>query len=116
MSKCLKNDCLCLQINFYFANTHGRRKNSKANMDGRPEFQLFLPEKKNKTKKKTKKKQQKTEFAIMFRYEIDISFKRTKIGNPRRPFSGTQVSNTGPSVPLVTLTTTRYDIFIHIFI
>ena len=44
-SKCLKNDCRCLQINFYLANTYNIAESLKANMDDRSECQLFLPEK-----------------------------------------------------------------------
>ena len=49
--------CLCLQINFYLANTHRRGDNLKANVDGKSECQLFL-----------------TEFALILRFEIGISF------------------------------------------
>ena len=65
--KYLKNNCLCLQINFYLANMHGRGENLKANMDSRSEWQWFLPE-----------KSVPTEFALMLWYEIDISFKKKK--------------------------------------
>ena len=60
-----KNNCLCLQINFYLANMHGRGENLKANMDSRSEWQLFLPE-----------KSVPTEFALKLWYEINMSFKK----------------------------------------
>ena len=44
-SKILKNGCHCLQDTFNLANTHDRRKNLKANTDGRQECLIFVPEK-----------------------------------------------------------------------
>lgn len=66
LSNGLQNGCLCLQIRFYLANSHGSGDKLKANIDGSPESLLFLT-----------RRSILIHFALINRYHFDISFQRT---------------------------------------